>query len=717
MQPLLLQKENSSVVVVEPTASIRMMIMEILRGLGFIQVKGVNTGKEAISLLETEDIHWLIMPLSAHEPINGIHVLKLINSEPSLRRTLVTLLLDSETEEYVIPLAFELGLYSWLNKSYVKENLQNDFEELLKISASYNECSTLTSAEYLRKFLTEKKMFASRIALEKNLLAAYPGSAKVLLHLGEVELLLGNMDRAVGLFNQAEMIDERLAPICKIYRSKHSKGEITSGSTRHENVLGLKNAIIIDPDTDVLYALSEILEKLGVKSIQTFEDGQSAFDWVKAMEKEPDLIVMEWRIGILSGPVLVQRIREMGYVQVPIIVASSLIKREEKPLLIEMDVDEILEKPFDSPSFLKVVVCAIQQNKTPTEFKFQNRRFRRLLEAKKVGEAERLLAQIIADPRISDNSKVAVKAEFSFAQGDFQTTCLLAVESLRLGGENLLMLNLLGKAFLKLNQFEKALKCFDKANTLCSINLERLLSIAEINLTLNKPERAIKALEAAEGIDPGHAGIAETYLKIHLESGNLSAASKDLEKIESVPKIASYINNRAIALSRSGRYEDSIALYKHAISCLKDEWTDLAAAVTYNLALAYARYGDYEKAILNLATLDGHRNHEFQKKALSLRKKVQTTEKNGKRLFEEVANDLTFELPAEPSQPAPSLAYWDDLLSKIELKRCDLACYLLFIAVDEHESKALDLLTNLPRFNNRQNRTPNKSQLSGKTET
>jgi CheY-like chemotaxis protein len=691
----LIDKSNALVLVVEPAASIRMMIMEVIRGLGYERVQGVGCAKDALSLLEIEDVQWLIMPLMANDSLNALQMIKLITIEPKLRGCATTLLLDPNQEEYCLPLAFELGLLSWHPRSYVKDNLQVDFEELLKIINSNDNNLTLTAAEYLRRFLSEKRLYRSRIALEQNLLAMYPGTATILIKMAEAELLTGNGTRASGLLRQAEVIDPKLSPVCQHLRDKHSKNLPTTMTERQENILGVKKVVIIDPDTDVLHATTEMLNKLGVTTIETFEDGQKAFEWFSASQ-EPDLIIMEWRIPGLSGPLLVQRLRQADFIQVPIIVMSSLIKREEKPLLAEMGVDEVLEKPFDQPSFFSIVIWAIQQNKMPTEQKSLERKIRRLMNANRRGEAERLLAQFLADPRMGEGAKKSIQAEFAYDLGDLSATCDLGAEALRTGGDSLAMLNLVGKALLKLGQYEKALRCLEKANAMCSLNIERILNIAEINLQLDRIPEARKAVNQAAALDADNPQLAETTVKIDLESGDVEGAAKGIAGLESVPRIASYINNRAVALSRSGRFEDAIALYRRAIQCLQGR--NELAAVIYNLGLAYARYGEYEQAISTLENLNGDTSILLFKKAKALLKKVKLCIKGGTQLFADEEKESELPEADQESPTSTSRQHMEELVSHITAKRGDIGCFLVFHSIDEIDPKANDLIQEMPKF-------------------
>ncbi|RYZ88861.1 MAG: response regulator, partial [Proteobacteria bacterium] len=575
--------------------------------------------------------------------------------------------------------------------------LSSGLQEIIKTLQFHKSNVTLAAADYLRRFLTERKLFESRVALEQNLLATFPGSGKLLVNMAEAEILTGKHERAWSLLNHAELIDDRLSGVCKHLREKFFKGDGPHDSTTRENTLGIKNVILIDPDTDVLRAVSDMLIELGVNSIETFEDGTKALDHLIVSDPKPDLIFMEWRIPGISGPMLVQRIRHAGLVQVPIIISSSLIKKEEKPLLSELGVDEVLEKPFDRSSFFGTLVWAIQQNKMPTEQKPLERKFRRLIQAKKLQEAELILAQIVGDFRIDEGSKRGLQAEYLYEMGEYKDACKLGVEALKVGGDTLAHLNLIGKILLKLNQHEKALQCFDKANSICSLNIERIITISEIHLKLGHKQEAIESIQPALALDGTNPEVLETKLKIDLETGNMNSAKKIAKNLNSMAGLASYINNRAIALARSGQFEEGIALYKRAIHCLEAESPEMATFVKYNLGLSYARSGNYQASADVLKACVQISSPNLKKKVEALLHRVENASRSGEALFPEGLSESSSEsadaasgLETLPQQI--SSTQLGEMLANASAKKGDLGCYLIFNQVEDTDPRSSSLM-------------------------
>ncbi|MCB9228568.1 MAG: response regulator [Deltaproteobacteria bacterium] len=700
------QKDRCLTIVVDPSSSIRQMLVDMIKDLGYARVESMASLRDVLHYMEIEQVGWLITPLLIDSDCNALQILKLITKVSRLRHTCVSLLVDMKTESQYLPFAFENGLISFHKKSYVKEVLKEDFDRLCSLMNMYQWDATLCAAEYLRTILSEKHYYKSMLALEENLLSLYPGSDKVLYHLAEAEFLNDQKDQAVATLGQVLLLNERMGPHCKRLRQKYEaeNNAVDPENLNKNSILGVKNVVIIDPDTDIHYHGKELLNAIWIEDIEFFENGEEAFQWMSTT-KEPDLIIMEWRIPAVSGPVLVQKIRQHGFLQVPVIVISSLLKPEDIHLLREMGVDACLDKPFDPRGFYSVLIWAVQQNRCPTEQKSLQLKIRRLLGAGKISEAERLMSHLFSDERSTKAAKLEIEAEYFFAKEDYIQSRNKGIEAINHSGDSLLMLNLVGKCMLKLKQFDGALKAFDKANNISSLNIERLLNIAESSLYLEDIEKSKDAISQVKNIDPHNSDMTEMECKMNIESGDVKSASSMNGDLESWKNVISYMNNRAISLSRNGRFEDGIDLYKKTIESIPDRWKLMKSSVYYNLGLAYARYGELDSAIKSLKKIDDAASIDTTKKSLSLMKRIQNCIDHGVKLDLRDEEYYASMIPWPVRLPADHVTEDEnalkEVLSKIDAKRGDIGCYMIFYAIEGNYDDALKLTENLPVFKER----------------
>lgn len=697
------QKSECAVVIIESSGTVRQMIVETLREQGFAKITSVSSPKDCLHAMEVDPVDWIITSLFAGESVNALHILKTITLHSNLRRVRLTLLWEESNDDEVLPYAFELGLMSLHQKSYVRDSFSELFTQLFAQLELHDWDSTLVAADHLRQHLAHKQLHKDRLALEENLLTLYPGSSLILLHLADAELANDRREEGAAILDQLELIDEKMAQNCRSLRLKYSLSPETSTAPK-KNIFGIRNAIIVDPDTDVLFHAKDLLVKAGAQGVDTFESGTTACEWITTSGREPSLIIMEWKITGISGAMLVQRVRALGFHNVPIIVFSSLIKASDIHILREMGVDECQEKPFDQSSFYKAVIRVIQQSKNPTEEKTCQLKIKRLLRSGKINEAEGMIRQLEYDTRISDFTRKEIQAELHMAKGELEAARDAGIQAIKLGGDSLNMLNLIGKAMLKLRQFEYALKCFERANTISSLNVERLLNIAEACVEIDKIPEAMQAMTQAKALDVNNLDVKQMECKVNIIAGKPEVAMNLMGDAESGKNIISYMNNRAVALVKSGKFDEGIELYDRTLRSIPPTWKDQQSAVLYNTGLAYARHGDLDKAAAKLEFINKSNSiASIYKRATSLLERVKNSSKNNTGLVFTntdagsdiiVFTDSDTEIVTSESSADP----FETPVKEPELQRGEIGCHLIYIPSIKAACK---LLENQPTFRER----------------
>lgn len=696
--------------VIEPSGPVRQMIAETLRELGFQKITGVSSPKDGLNAMQVDPVDWIITSLSANEGVNALHLLKTITLHPKLRHTRVTLLWEEANDDDVLSHAFELGLMSVHPKSYVRDSFIELFMQLFNLLESSRWDSTLVAADYLRAYLSRKGLHKERLSLEESLMMLYPGSSEILLHLADAELANKHQSKGCAILDQLQLIDESMAKNCRILRQKYgvtADQAESAASLPAKNIFDLSQVVVIDPDTDVIFHAKDLLSKAGVDDIKTFESGKTAFEWMSSSGTEPSLIVMEWKLPGITGAMLVQRIRSLGFYNVPIIVLSSMIKAADSPVLREMGVDECQEKPFDQSSFYRVIIRAIQQNRNPTEEKTLLHKIKRLLRTGKLHEADRLMKQLFQDERISEATRKEILAENHMAKGELEAARDAGIQAIKLGGNSLSMLNLVGKSMLKLRQFEHALKCFERANSISSLNVERLLNIAEACIEIDKVPEALQAVSQAKALDVSNSDVREMECKISIIDGKPEIARNLMGDLDSGKNIISFMNNRAVALVKSGRFDEGIVLYQKTMDSIPATWTDQQSSVLYNMGLAYARFGDLEKASGKLSGINKtNSSPSVFKRATSLLRRVKDSLAKKSALIlapiDDAASEVVIFSNAEKAQPSmggvSTADPFENTAGSLELQRGEIGCHLIYSHSGQTPCKLLD---NLPPFKER----------------
>ena len=673
------------IVAVEQSASLRQLIGDVLRSLGFTNVETMANITDSHHFLEADHADWLILPLQPNDSRNGLNSIRMISSASALRGLKVSLLL-AESEDWAIAKAFELGAFTCHPKYTNRDDLKIEFEKLVAKMEGLEYDSTKTSLSYLRNHLTKMGRHQDLIELDKNTLSIYPGDGESLMNLAESLVLSGENVKAIATLRQVELIcPDKIANINslreKISASSPQPSSPNTGSEAEEspNFLGLETVVIVDSDEASRSAVKSIIRDLGCKNIFDFADGDSAFSWLD-QNGEPDLLLMEWRIPKLSGPMLLQRLRSKGHYNKPVIVISSLIKSSDIPIIRELGIANLALKPVEKNTLLKALIWAIQQDRMPSDMYQLENKIRALLNSKSLQAAEPLVQRYIDDPTIQNARKSILRAEFAFAKEQYDEARDLAIAAVKHSGESLFALNILGKCLMTLRQYESALKCFKKAQTISPMNIERLITMAEVQAELGESATAEASLNMAKDIDPESRVVAEGAARVAITSGSSKDATTALASLESNLNLIRYLNNKAVAHAKCGFPKEGIEIYEKTLVAMPPREHELISIVHYNTALARVRSSDLIGAIRQLEILLATQKTRVHAKAVSLKSRIEEAIAQSKS-FALLDSDAATasgnkDLAFGASRPASSASTLINAI--LEYRPGENCCFLLF---------------------------------------
>lgn len=693
-----LKNKTIKVVAIDASAPVRQLFADVLRSLGFENVQGIGSIKDLYSLLEVEKVDWIISPVSSDQDFNILHLLQTIIDFPELRHTRVTAILE-ESELDLIPSLVERGGLGWLTKPFNKDTLTANLKQVLQDLEAFQFNETQYSLHKYDEYLEKKGRHEERIESIKNfILKINPGNPMFLMLLGKAYAGSGKHDLAKIAFKQAITLDPGLTAAAK----EVSKTLLGSDEFLNEkigvggaNLLGIDSVAIVDPDGAFNSELETALKEAGVPSVNCFGNGEEAWKWLETQEKV-GLVIHEWKIPGLTGPLLLQRIRHK-FPMAPVIVATSVFEESDKPLVHEMGVSAIISKPADRPKILNEIIYTIQQDRSPTDVDSLERKIRQSLVGKDFETAGKYRNQVRDDQSIPKARKLKIEAEFFLAENKFTEARDAGVAALKMSSDSIMLLSLLGKCFLRLGDYAASLKCFERAQMLSPMNIGRLCEIASAQSEIGKNAEAQEALDKAKSQDPSSPEVAEASAKVALNSGDVSEARSIMEKMESLSDIISYMNNRAVAHSKSGKSQEGVTLYKKTFDSIPQDRTDVKAIVKYNLALALVKQNslmDAQNAINDALALGATK---IEKKAISLRERIGKSIRDGVD-FKLKTNDI---LPAaEIGSPSELLVKEENSASieAVEKKAGDLGCYKIVKDTMPHELINKMLQKKQPRF-------------------
>ncbi len=695
---------DSCIVVVETSGPVRQLMVSILKSKEFAKTQGVSSIKDAISMMEVENVDWIITPLLRDKEINGFQLLTLLTTDDELRHVRLSLCLD-DTELDMVPYAFEKGVFSLFNKKMNKDSFTKDLEVLQKKMADMGSDEVKVSASYLAEYLESASLFQSLITLQKSVLDMYPGDASYLASLAMAYEKSGSKDEAKQCLSQYYFLEgkfpdnsEELVKSLDLDKDKIEAKGAGEGAVR---ALPLPSCVLVIKDEAKRNEVTEVLTQLGVENIMAYDNGEGA--WL-ALEnqKEPALFIMEWDAPILPGPILIQKLKHL-FPSMPCVVVNDKFDANDRELLKEMGVIAVLKTDAKKRDIIQTLVYAVRQNKTPSEIGTLEQKIRNHLLNGNMQEASALKEKFDKMTGLSEGKKKLVDADFAFHNNEFAKARDLAIEVVKLDFDSVYVLNLLGKCFLKLNDLKPALRCFSKAQEISPKNIERLCEIAVVNQTLAREGDSKAAIEEAKKIDEGSEKVKETEAGIEIMKGDPEEAKKIMSQLHSVQNVISFMNNQAVAMAKSGLAEESIKLYEQTLQSVPENKKALKAVVLFNLGFAYLRQDKLEQCVQMMEQVEALENEKLKKKAKHLLEQIKSAKENGRSF--KIASSSEVEKKPEPvlDEEKQAQIQKDAVVHAIAMRPGQYCCLKVFINPEKPSHQLVGLVASVPRFSKREN--------------
>ncbi|WP_112182217.1 MULTISPECIES: response regulator [Paraliobacillus] len=104
-----------------------------------------------------------------------------------------------------------------------------------------------------------------------------------------------------------------------------------------------RTVLIVDDQLGIRLLLEEIVKGEGYKAISC-ANGQQALDFVE--QAPPDLIVIDFRLPIIDGATVIEKLEESGK-YIPTIMMSGLAEQAKNKTKDFSSVKEVFSKPFN----------------------------------------------------------------------------------------------------------------------------------------------------------------------------------------------------------------------------------------------------------------------------------------------------------------------------------------------------------------------------------
>jgi tetratricopeptide (TPR) repeat protein len=666
---------NIKIVTVHPSGTVRNLINTELRNRGYTDVVGAPDLQTVVGILETGLIHWLLTPIMMDERINVFQILKLITEDPTMMDMRISFMVDESSDPAMIGKAFDLGLLSLHRKMSSKADIEEEFKTLFARDVACGGELSLVAAEYLRQFLKEEKRFVDLLRFEKSLFQFHVGNLKLLLHMAEAHLHNKQLEQAQNLFGQALLVDSSLQPEIDALLQRFPDLQLpdsTTAASKAPEMLGIRSCLVVEPEADTLNLVGELLKQLGVPNIYSFQDPAQAVAWLDN-KIVPELVIFEWRLPGMPGPILVQKIRSILGYGAPLTVMNKDLTERDMPVLHEMGVTDRIRKPIETQDFFQDVIWVINQNRSPSEPVVLLQKIRQAMVDQNFEKLATFTKRYMDSDKPSEAEKNLLQAELAFYRGHYPTARNMALTVLKSGLASVEVLNLLGKTMMKLRDFESALCCLENAEVICPSNVKRICNIAETHLEMGQQKEFQETLEEARSIAPAAKEVAEVEIKGALVNGEGEKAHNLMKSLQSLLSIVSFTNNRAISLIRTDRFEEGLQLYNEALQAVPENRNEVLAILHYNQGLALARADRLEEARQQMDEAAALKSDKIKSKVASLKGRIQRAIESHQKL----ALSVSKENAPEAISTDPQKDY-EELMMALKINPGDLCCHKIY---------------------------------------
>jgi len=381
--------------------------------------------------------------------------------------------------------------------------------------------------------------------------------------------------------------------------------------------------MIVDDDDGILSQFQKVLQKVGISNIKTYTNGEDALKELESLHVVYNYIFVDVKMPSISGTALIQWIKnhkEKNIRTAFCIPIVGVISRDDKILLEELEIEQILSKPISEKSLISCFEEFIKIQENPESELNIRSQFNAFLQEKKFGQAEKLLLpRIKANP--TSKTHLAMYAELLFRAKNLDKAEEILMRILKMDANYIPALNLLSKVYLKMQRFDEGMRLLEKAKALSPYNVDRLLVIGEMHLGSGKADKAEESFRGVLKLNPIDEKASYGLGRSLAVQGRVDESRRVLASLNKSAELACFFNNKGILLVQASKFEEGISLYKNAIKVMDDKKREYL--LLYNIALAYSKLGylnealDYGEKAKEIAPANYLKIDDFMKKVES----------------------------------------------------------------------------------------------------
>lgn len=361
--------------------------------------------------------------------------------------------------------------------------------------------------------------------------------------------------------------------------------------------------LIIEEKSDLRTFFMGVLTKSGNYEVKNAATPIEALDIISKEAAQIHVVLFDWDMKEMSGDIFAQKIKnEVNYDHIELVVCSASIVEEDNFLLNELEIYHTMPKVVNAVDFLRHMEDIRLEYFNIQSIQSKIKNLKHLIHESDLQAIDSLFSNPEVENEITKNSKYTyLGGEVRILHKKYQEAIEFLKQHLEKNNtnklnENLKTLNTLGKALCLIGNYQDASMIYEKLEAKSPNNLSHKIMLGDALLGLDDVKGAENKYQEVLEKDNTNNAALEGMIKTNSTTGNFAQAKSFFDKIQGnfeSKTLASFFNNRGVALVKNGKINEAIIFYENALQFF-DKYK---SHVYFNLGMAYYRSGNITSAV------------------------------------------------------------------------------------------------------------------------
>lgn len=352
------------------------------------------------------------------------------------------------------------------------------------------------------------------------------------------------------------------------------------------------NCLVVDDEASMRSTVKHMMGKIGFKNVLSADNGKNALDYINTTKV--DLVICDVNMPEMSGTELFNTIRaNRKYDNVSFIFVTAETTRDVVAKVAEHGADEYIIKPFLLATLEDKISKVLNKKFNPSTVETHLKRFRNLLNARSLVEAEEELkkaAELVPDsPVIAFNN-----GQMAVAKGEVEKAITFFKDAIEKKPLFVKAYSALGEIYEQLGEIKTAIHYYEQAHSISPGSTDRLIALSKLYSNEGSTDKAETLLKDAianvrEDLSTSSHLIGEMLLA---KNDNEKALEMLLKAYQKNPHDIKIMFSLADAYRKTGKTQEALDVYSSMIRITPNN-----AAIYYNMGKAYIEMGVKNKAI------------------------------------------------------------------------------------------------------------------------